>query len=95
MLSSIINKWTLAKSVALVLLNIANIPRDVFINAIPDRHRGNPKYPSQVMKVGVKLLDSTHPDVDREHGPPLLRALCGLMEEFAGLRSPNTGIVAA
>ncbi|KAF2629060.1 C2H2 type zinc finger domain-containing protein [Macroventuria anomochaeta] len=46
----------------------------------------NLKYPSQVMKVGVRLLDATHPDVDRETGPPLMRALCGLMEELGGLR---------
>ncbi|KAH8626860.1 hypothetical protein IG631_18878 [Alternaria alternata] len=46
----------------------------------------NLKYPSQVMKVGVRLLDTTHPDVDRETGPPLVRALCGLMEELGGLR---------
>lgn len=46
----------------------------------------NLKYPSQVMNVGVKLLDATHPDVDRETGPPLMRALCGLMEELGGLR---------
>ncbi|KAI4688799.1 uncharacterized protein J4E84_004729 [Alternaria hordeiaustralica] len=46
----------------------------------------NLKYPSQVMKVGVMLLESTHPDVDRETGPPLVRALCGLMEELGGLR---------
>ncbi|KAH6629612.1 C2H2 type zinc finger domain-containing protein [Boeremia exigua] len=45
----------------------------------------NLRYPSQVMKVGVKLLDATHPDVDRETGPPLMRALCGLMEELGGL----------
>jgi hypothetical protein len=45
------------------------------------------KYPWQVMKAGVTLLDGTHPDVDRETGPPLLRALCGLMEELGGLRS--------
>ncbi|KAH7074454.1 C2H2 type zinc finger domain-containing protein [Paraphoma chrysanthemicola] len=44
------------------------------------------RYPSQVMKVGVRLLDATHPDVDRETGPPLMRALCGLMEELGGLR---------
>jgi hypothetical protein len=46
----------------------------------------NLKCPSQVMKVGVMLLDTTHPDVDRETGPPLVRALCGLMEELGGLR---------
>jgi hypothetical protein len=40
------------------------------------------QYPSQVMKVGVMLLDTTHPDVDRETGPSLVRALCGLMEEL-------------
>lgn len=45
------------------------------------------KYPWQVMKAGVALLDGTHPDVDREIGPPLLRALCGLMEELGGLRT--------
>ena len=42
--------------------------------------------PPQVMKVGVALLDATHPDVDRETGPPLMKALCGLMEELGGLR---------
>jgi hypothetical protein len=44
------------------------------------------KYPSQVMKTGINLLDGTHPDVGRDIGPPLLRALCGLMEELGGLR---------
>jgi hypothetical protein len=44
------------------------------------------RHPSQVMRAGVKLLEGTHPDVDREIGPPLLRALCGLMEELGGLR---------
>jgi hypothetical protein len=44
------------------------------------------KYPSHVLRTGVKLLEGTHPDVDRETGPPLLRALCGLMEELGGLR---------
>jgi hypothetical protein len=44
------------------------------------------KYPSQVMRTGVRLLEGTHPDVDRETGPPLIRALCGLMEELGGLR---------
>jgi hypothetical protein len=47
----------------------------------------NLKYPWQVMKAGVALLDGTHPDVDREIGPPLIQALCGLMEELGGLRS--------
>ncbi|EOA91112.1 uncharacterized protein SETTUDRAFT_158575 [Exserohilum turcica Et28A] len=47
----------------------------------------NLKFPWQVMQAGVALLDGTHPDVDRETGPPLLRALCGLMEELGGLRS--------
>lgn len=46
----------------------------------------NLNYPSQVMKVGISLLDASHPDVDRETGPPLIRALCGLMEELGGLR---------
>ena len=46
----------------------------------------NLKYPWQVMEAGVALLDGTHPDVDRETGPPLIRALCGLMEELGGLR---------
>lgn len=46
----------------------------------------NLKYPWQVMEAGVTLLDGTHPDVDRETGPPLIRALCGLMEELGGLR---------
>jgi len=45
------------------------------------------KHPWQVMKAEVTLLEGTHPDVDRETGPPLLRALCGLMEELGGLRS--------
>ncbi|KAF2656918.1 hypothetical protein K491DRAFT_355856 [Lophiostoma macrostomum CBS 122681] len=46
----------------------------------------NLKYPSQVMETGVRLLDASHPSVDRETGPPLLRALCRLMEELGGLR---------
>lgn len=46
----------------------------------------NLQFPSQVMEVGVKLLDATHPGVDRENGPPLPRALCGLMEELGKLR---------
>jgi hypothetical protein len=46
----------------------------------------NIRFPSQVMRTGVRLLEGTHPDVDREIGPPLLRALCGLMEELGGLR---------
>jgi hypothetical protein len=33
------------------------------------------RYPSQVMKAGVKILNSTHPDTDHEHKPPLIRAL--------------------
>lgn len=53
----------------------------------PDRPEiCNLRYPSEVMKVGVRLLDASHPDVDRETGPPLMRALCGLMEELGGLR---------
>ena len=46
----------------------------------------NLRYPSQVMKTGVKLFDASHPDDNRETGPPLLKALCGLMEELGGLR---------
>lgn len=42
--------------------------------------------PSQIMQVGVSLLEATHPDTDRESGPPMLRALCGLMEELGSLR---------
>lgn len=42
--------------------------------------------PSQVMQAGVKLLDNTHPGSNREDGPPLLRALCRLMEDLGGLR---------
>lgn len=42
--------------------------------------------PAQIMAVGVAILEATHPDVDRERGPPLLRALCGLMEELGNLR---------
>lgn len=45
------------------------------------------KHPSQVMQVGVALLDGTHPHVDRVTGPPLLRALCGLLEKLGGLQS--------
>lgn len=45
------------------------------------------RYPWQVMKAGVALLDATHPGVDRETGPPLIRALCGLMEDLGGLQS--------
>jgi hypothetical protein len=46
----------------------------------------NLRYPYQVMKVGVTLLNSTHPDIDRKIGPPLIRALCRLMEELGGLQ---------
>ncbi|KAL5115151.1 hypothetical protein ACEQ8H_006987 [Pleosporales sp. CAS-2024a] len=46
--------------------------------------------PWQVMRAGVALLDGSHPDVDRDTGPPLLRALCGLMEELGGLRSTGS-----
>jgi hypothetical protein len=53
----------------------------------------NLKHPWQVMKAGVRLLEGTHPDVDRETGPPLLRALCGLMEELGGLRSTRSQTV--
>ncbi|KAF2022404.1 C2H2 type zinc finger domain-containing protein [Aaosphaeria arxii CBS 175.79] len=42
--------------------------------------------PSQIMRAGVSLLENTHPDVERAKGPPLLRALCGLMEELGNLR---------
>ena len=42
--------------------------------------------PSRVMRLGVKLLEGTHPGVSREDGPPLLRALCGLMEDLGKLR---------
>jgi len=42
--------------------------------------------PSQVMQLGVRLLDSTHPGSNRDDGPPLLRALCGLMEDLGKLR---------
>lgn len=47
----------------------------------------NLKHPGQIMKAGVRLLDGTHPDADRETRPPLLRALCGLMKGLGGLRS--------
>jgi hypothetical protein len=43
------------------------------------------RYPSQVMKAGVIILNSTHPDTDHEHKPPLISALCKLMEELGGL----------
>lgn len=43
------------------------------------------RVPTEVLKAGVSLLDGTHPDVDRQTGPPLLRALCGLMEELGAL----------
>jgi len=42
--------------------------------------------PAQIMGVGIAILDATHPNVERESGPPLLRALCGLMEELGNLR---------
>lgn len=54
--------------------------------SIPRPELCNLKYPSQVMRVGISLLDASHPDVDRGTGPPLIRALCGLMEELGGLR---------
>ncbi|KAH8729139.1 C2H2 type zinc finger domain-containing protein [Phaeosphaeriaceae sp. PMI808] len=43
------------------------------------------RHPADVMKVGVQLLDGTHLDVDRGSGPPLLRALCGILEELGRL----------
>jgi hypothetical protein len=42
--------------------------------------------PAQIMGLGIAVLEATHPHVDREKGPPLLRALCGLMEELGNLR---------
>ena len=39
----------------------------------------NFRYPSQVMKVGIGLLDTMHPGVDCETGSLLIRALCGPM----------------
>jgi hypothetical protein len=54
--------------------------------SIPRPEICNLKYPSQVMRVGISLFDASHPDVDRGTGPPLIRALCGLMEELGGLR---------
>ncbi|KAF1955745.1 hypothetical protein CC80DRAFT_492720, partial [Byssothecium circinans] len=41
--------------------------------------------PSHIMKAGVALLEAAHPGVERRNGPPLLRALCGLMEELGSL----------
>ncbi|PVH98847.1 C2H2 type zinc finger domain-containing protein [Periconia macrospinosa] len=53
----------------------------------PERHEiCSVKIPSQVMRVGVKLLEACHPNVPREKGPPLSQALCRLMEELGGLR---------
>jgi hypothetical protein len=40
------------------------------------------RYPSQVMKAGVKILNSTYPDNDHAHKPLLIRALCRLMEDL-------------
>lgn len=42
--------------------------------------------PSQIMKIGVELLDGKHPEVERKIKPPLLRALCNLMEGLGRLR---------
>lgn len=42
--------------------------------------------PAQIMGVGIAILEETHPQVERKRGPPLLRALCGLMEELGNLR---------
>lgn len=44
------------------------------------------RYPSQIMRAGVALLEAKHPDVEPENGPPLSRALCLLMEELGSLR---------
>ena len=40
------------------------------------------RFPSKIMKVGIQLLEVTHPDVERQNGPPLIRGLCRLMEEL-------------
>lgn len=79
---------------AFILMNAGNpclhiIPHQVRSEHLRHEDRlesCNLKSPSQVMKVGVKLLEETHPDVDRDNSPPLLKALCGLMEELGGLR---------
>lgn len=42
--------------------------------------------PAHIMAIGVAILEATHPDVDRQNGPPLIKALCGLMEELGNLR---------
>jgi hypothetical protein len=42
--------------------------------------------PSQIMGVGIAILDATHPNIEMGRGPPLLRALSGLMEELGNLR---------
>ncbi|KAL5378465.1 hypothetical protein DPSP01_009048 [Paraphaeosphaeria sporulosa] len=42
--------------------------------------------PSQIMEIGVELLDAKHPEVERKIKPPLLRALCNLMEGLGRLR---------
>jgi hypothetical protein len=69
-----------------------------FLHIVPNHHfAGNDadasrpplacdlNHPSQVMQVGVKLLEGTHPGVRRADGPPLLRALSSLMEELGRL----------
>jgi len=42
--------------------------------------------PSQVMQLGVRLLDSTHPGSNRDDGPSLLRVLCRLTEDLGKQR---------
>lgn len=42
--------------------------------------------PSQVMEIGVELLDAKHPEVERKIKPPLVRALCNLLERLGRLR---------
>ena len=52
----------------------------------PEKHEiCNIKFPSQVMRVGVELLEACHPDVPRGEGPPLSQALCRFMQELGGL----------
>lgn len=56
-------------------------PTDTVPEAVCDM-----RFPSQVMEVGIKLFEASVPGTSREIGPPLLQALCGLMEELGKIQ---------
>lgn len=41
--------------------------------------------PAKIMDIGIRILERSHPDVERKDGPPMARSLCALLEELGGL----------